>query len=125
MTDIDELERLHAEHLKGLAAGTWSDEDNDYCGAIIRVFDVSDFGEEEDAGNGAASEYADDAAADTAKAAVACLNALPGLIAELRAAREALTKISAIRDSIVGLQGFNFSEHARDNLRAALAKVPK
>lgn len=41
-----------------------------------------------------------------------CLNALPGLLAELRAAREALTKISAIRDSIVGLQGFNFSEHA-------------
>lgn len=46
-------------------------------------------------------------------------NNLPAMVAALSAAKaeverltNALTKISAIRDSIVGCQGFNFSEHA-------------
>jgi hypothetical protein len=37
---------------------------------------------------------------------------LEAYAAEVGRSREALTKISAIRDSIVGMQGFNFSEHA-------------
>ena len=36
----------------------------------------------------------------------------PLLAEEVMRLTEALTKISAIRDSIVGMQGFNFSEHA-------------
>lgn len=37
--------------------------------------------------------------------------ALEYTFAEIGALTEALTKISAIRDSMVGMQGFNFSEH--------------
>lgn len=38
--------------------------------------------------------------------------AVPALLDEADRLRGALMKISAIRDGIVGLQGFNFSEHA-------------
>ena len=43
-------------------------------------------------------------------------------VAEIERLREALAKISDIRDSIVGMQGFNFSEHAYP-LVAALDSV--
>lgn len=42
----------------------------------------------------------------------ATIAALSAAKAEVERLTEALTKISAIRDSIVGCQGFNFSEHA-------------
>lgn len=100
MTDLEELERLHAG-LPVLRAETWNHEDGEGHAAIIAVVDPEDWCEDEHP-----------EAYNIAVNGVRLLNALPGLIAELRAAREALTKISAIRDSIVGLQGFNFSEQA-------------
>jgi hypothetical protein len=49
------------------------------------------------------------------------LRALPALLAERTALREALRKISAIRDSIIGAQAVNWSEHIYP-LVAALQK---
>ena len=40
------------------------------------------------------------------------IRALRDALDEIEQLHAALTKISAIRDSIVGMQGFNFSEHA-------------
>lgn len=47
-----------------------------------------------------------------AKAIEAVLADRTALRDEVKALREALQKVSDIRDSIVGMQGFNFSEHA-------------
>lgn len=105
MVDLDELERLHAG-LPVLRAESWFHEDGEGYAAIIAVVE-SDYDDNDD--------HCDDddhpGAYDAAVAGVRLINALPGLIAELRSAREALTKISAIRDSIIGTQSVKWSEH--------------
>ncbi len=50
--------------------------------------------------------------ADAAFIAAASPSTVIALLDELEQLRAALTKISAIRDSIIGQQGFNWSEHA-------------
>ena len=74
MTNLEELERLHAG-LPVLRAETWNHEDGEGYAAIIAVID-SDCDDDEHPG-----------AYDAAVNGVRLLNALPGLIAELRAAR--------------------------------------
>jgi hypothetical protein len=74
MIDIDELERLHAG-LPVLRAATWNHEDGEGYAAIIAVIE-SDCDDDEHPG-----------AYDAAVAGVRILNALPGLLAELRALR--------------------------------------
>jgi hypothetical protein len=76
MTDLDELERLHAG-LPVLRAETWNHEDGEGHAAIIAVLEP-DCDDDDDEHPGA---Y------DAAVAGVRLLNALPGLLAELRALR--------------------------------------
>jgi hypothetical protein len=122
--DLDHLERLHAEKLKGIEATTWGDEDGEYEAAVVRVFDVSSFSETEDIGDGTAYEYAGAAAQETADAAVEVCNALPALIAEVRALREVADAAhEALEMDQPGMT--NLRDHARDVLRTALAKVPR
>ena len=75
MTNLDELERLHAG-LPVLRAETWNHEDGEGYAAIIAVLE-SDCDDDEHPG-----------AYDAAVNGVKILNVLPGLIAELRALRE-------------------------------------
>ncbi|HEY0800687.1 MAG TPA: hypothetical protein VGD54_07575, partial [Steroidobacteraceae bacterium] len=44
--------------------------------------------------------------------AMIVLRHVSGFVAETTKLRDALTKINEIRNSIIGVQGFNFSEHA-------------
>ncbi len=74
MTDLDELERLHAG-LPVLRAETWNHEDGEGHAAIIAVFEP-DCDDDEHPG-----------AYDAAVAGVRIINALPGLIAEIMATR--------------------------------------
>ena len=97
MTNLDELERLHAG-LPVLRAETWNHEDGEGHPAIIAVVDPEDWCEDEHP-----------EAYNIAVNGVRLLNALPGLIAELRALRE----VAEERCEWCG------------GARAALAKVPK
>ena len=105
MTNLDELERLHAG-LPVLRAETWNHEDGEGYAAIIAVID-SDCDDDEHPG-----------AYDAAVNGVRLLNALPGLLAELRALRRAAHFAGRFADEVD-------TEDDRDMLRAALAKVPK
>lgn len=107
MTNLEELERLHAG-LPVLRAETWNHEDGEGYAAIIAVID-SDCDDDEHPG-----------AYDAAVAGVRILNALPGLIAELRALREvAEAAREAVRSSI------GLTPEATHRIATALAKAPK
>ena len=112
MTDLEELERLHAG-LPVLRAETWNHEDGEGHAAIIAVLDSEDDCDD---------EHPD--AYDAAVAGVKCLNALPGLIAELRALRE-VAEAAREHEEMDQPGMTTLRDHARDALRAALAKVPK
>lgn len=101
MTDYTKLRELATK----AAPGPWTVQN----GAIIRHFyplpvaaviaDVSD-------------PAHPSAKADAEYIAAASPDVVIVLLDEIERLRTALTKISEIRDSIVGMQGFNFSEHA-------------
>ena len=111
MTNLEELERLHAG-LPVLRAETWNHEDGEGYAAIIAVIE-SDCDDDEHPG-----------AYDAAVAGVRIINALPGLIAELRALREVAD--AAREHEEMDQPGMTtLRDHARDHLRSALAKVPK
>ena len=112
MTDLEELERLHAG-LPVLRAETWNHEDGEGYAAIIAVID-SDCDDDEHPG-----------AYDAAVAGVRILNALPGLIAELSALREVEQDANAYLQKLGG--SWHATEHKLRNslAKAALAKVPK
>ena len=106
--DLEELERLHAG-LPVLRAETWNHEDGEGYAAIIAVIE-SDCDDDEHPG-----------AYDAAVAGVRIINALPGLIAELRALRE----VAEAARFFAQTEYCGGPLHHRIRLRAALAKVPK
>lgn len=111
MTNLEELERLHAG-LPVLRAETWNHEDGEGHAAIIAVVDPEDWCEDEHP-----------EAYNIAVNGVRLLNALPGLIAELRALREVA---EAARDYVENYGGDNENDRTRRRaITAALAKVPK
>lgn len=116
MTNLEELERLHAG-LPVLRAETWNHEDGEGHAAIIAVVDPEDWCEDEHP-----------EAYNIAVNGVRLLNALPGLIAELRAARaERRDLLAAVEKARATDRQQSFDEwvQAMHELRAALAKVPK
>lgn len=109
MTNLDELERLHAG-LPVLRAETWNHEDGEGYAAIIAVLE-SDCDDDEHPG-----------AYDAAVNGVKILNVLPGLIAELRALREVA---EAAREAFDNRNESWLGPVRMNDLGHALAKVPK
>lgn len=110
MTNLDELERLHAG-LPVLRAETWNHEDGEGHASIIAVVDPEDWCEDEHP-----------EAYNIAVNGVHLLNALPGLIAELRALREVA---EAAREAFDNRNESWLGPVRMNDLGHALAKVPK
>lgn len=102
MRDIDELDRLHAAALPG----EWVHDERDMWGCVqARASASGILLTVSRAAGGDADQKA------TCAFIVALHNAWPEVSARLRAAEAALARINEIRNSIIGAQTVNWSEH--------------